>query len=88
MQIISWNCRGLGNPIKAEAVKDLVKMVSLEFVLLKETKIEEKAILLLSKTKWKLTTSKVVNIRGTSWGLPTLWRDENFQLKIQFVTWH
>ena len=88
MHIVSWNYKGLGNPIKAEAVKYLMRMVSSEIILLQETKIEEKALLLLSKTKWKFNLSKDVSARGTSGGLATLWCDENFQLKRSFVTQH
>ena len=69
MQITSWNYRGLGNPTKAEAVKDLLKMVSSEILLLQETKIEEEALLRLSKTKWKLNAGKAVSARGTSGAL-------------------
>ena len=88
MQIVSWSCKGLGNPIKAVAVKYLLKMVSSEILLLQETKIEEEALLLLSKSKWKLTAEKDVNTRGTYGGLATLWHDENFQLKRWIVTQH
>ena len=80
--------QGIGNPIKAEAVKDLMRMVSLEILLLQVTKIKEEALLLLSKTKWKLNAGKAVSARGTSGGLATLWCDENFQLKRWFVTQH
>ena len=51
MQIISWNCRGLGNPKKVEAVKYLLRMEPIDILLLQETKIDEDALLLLSKTK-------------------------------------
>ena len=78
MQTVSWNCKGLGNPTKAEAVKYLLKMVSSNILLLQETKIEEEALLLLSKTKWKLNAGKAVSSRGTSGGLATLWCEENF----------
>ena len=88
MQIIYWNCRGLGNPNKAEAVKDLVRMDSTDILLLQETKIEEEALLLLIKTKWKMNVGKVVNMRGTFGGLATLWCEETFHLKIWFATQH
>ena len=88
MQFISWNCKGLGNPIKAQAVKDLLKMARVEILLLQETKIEEEALLLVSKNKWKLNGGKAVNARGTYGGLTTLCSDENFQLKNWFATQH
>ena len=88
MQITSWNCRGLGNPTKAEAIKDFLKMVSLDIILLQETNIEEDPLLLLRKSKWKLNTGKAVSARGTLGGIGTLWCNENFQLKRWFVTQH
>ena len=78
MQIVSWNCRGLGNPIKAEAVKDLVRMVSYDILLLREAKIDEESLLLLSKSKWKMSAGKAISTRGTSGVLATLWCEENF----------
>ena len=68
MHITSWNCRGLGNPIKAEVVKDLMKLAPSEILLLQETKIEEEALLLISKNKWKLNSGKVVSARGSCGG--------------------
>ena len=78
MQITSWNCRGLGNPKKAEAVKDLLRMEPSDILLLQETKISEDALLLLSKTKWKNNFGKDVSARGTSGGLATLWSKDVF----------
>ena len=72
MQIVSWNCRGLGNPMKSEAVKDILKIESLEILMLKEIKIKGETLLDLSKQKWKKNAGKVVNARGTSRGMETL----------------
>ena len=72
MQTVSWNCRGLGNPTKVEVVKDLLKMVSFDILLLQKTKIEDEALLLFSKTKWNLNANKGVSARGTSGGLAAL----------------
>ena len=88
MQIVSWNYKGLGNPIKSEAVKDLMKMDRFDIILLQETRIDEESLLLLSKSNWKMSAGKVVSARGTSRGLATLWCEENFQLKRWFVTQH
>ena len=88
MWITSWNCRGLGNPIKAEVVKDLMKLAPSENLLLQETKIEEDALILISKNKWKLNSGKAVSARGSCGGLATLWCEENFQLKKEYATQH
>ena len=88
MQVTSWNRRGLGNPIKSKAIKDLMKMASSEILLLQETKIEEEALLLLSKSNWNLNAGKAVSARGSSGGLATLWSEDKFQLNRWFATQH
>ena len=88
MQYVSWNCRGLGNPIKAQAVKDILKMAPAKIILLQETKIEEEALLLLSKNNWKFTSDKAVSAKGTCGGLAMLWCDKNFLLSKFYVTQH
>ena len=88
MQITSWNCRGLGNPIKSKVVKDLMRMASSEILLLQETKIEEESLLLINKNKWKMNPGKAVNARGSCGGLATLWCQESFQLKKGYPTQH
>ena len=88
MQFICWNCRGLVNPIKAESVKDLLRMVSSDILLLQETNIDEESLLLLSNSKWKMSVGKAVNTRGTLGGLTNIWCEGNFHLKNWLVTQH
>ena len=78
----------MGNPNKAEAVKDLLKLDSTDIIMLQETKIEEETLLSLSRTKWKLNVGIAVSLRGSSGGLATLWYEEIFFLKNTFVTHH
>ena len=73
MQIVSWNCRGLGNSTKPEAVKDFLKIETPDILMLQETKIEGGSLLDLSRTKWKLNAGKVVSARGSSGRLTTIW---------------
>ena len=86
MHITSWNFRGLGNPNKVEAVKDLLRMEPSNILLLQETKIYEDALLLLSKTKWKKNSGMAISARGTSGGLETLWSKELFLLKESYAS--
>ena len=86
MKLVSWNCRGLGNPSKIEAVKDLLKIDSPEILMLQETKIEGEALLEISRTKWNKRTGKVVSARGTSGGLATLWNEDSFHLNKHLET--
>ena len=52
MRIVSWNCRGLENPMKIEAVKDLMKAEPVDILMLEETKIEGEGLLEIRKKKW------------------------------------
>ena len=88
MRLISWNCRGLGNPSKAEAIKDLLKMEPSDILMLQETEIEGKALLDTSKMKWKKKAGKAVSSRGSSGGLATLWSEDLFQLNKSHETQH
>ena len=80
--------QGIGNPKKAEAVKDLLRMEPTDILLLQETKIDEEALLFLSKTKWKKNANMVVSVRGTSGCLVTLWFEVKFILNASFVSQH
>ena len=88
MHIVSWNCRGLRNSSKYESVKYLIKMDSLDILLLQETKIEEETILSLIKMKWKKNTRKAVSAQGSSGGIATLWSEDTFLLENSFETHH
>ena len=88
MCLVSWNCRGLGNPSKVEAVKDLLKIEPSDILMLQETKIEGKALLDTSKTKWRKNAGKAVSSRGSSGGLATLWIEDLFQLNKSHETQH
>ena len=88
MKYVSWNCKGLGNTIKVQAVKDLLKMAPAEILLLQETNIGEDALLLLSKNNWNFSMGKVVSAKGTCGGLATLWNEKNFILTNFYVTQH
>lgn len=81
MKLASWNCRGLGNASKAEAVMDLRKIEPIDTLVLQETKIEGQALLDISKSKWKKSASKAVSSRGSSGGLATLSTEDSFSLK-------
>jgi len=63
-------------------------MEPLDILLLQETKIEEDALLSLSRIKWNKNSGKAVSARGTSGALATLWLEDMFQLKSSFATQH
>jgi exonuclease III len=88
MKIISWNCRGLGNSTKIEAVRDLMKVELADILMLQETKIEGEALLEISKNKWQKNTGKTISARGSSGGIATLWKEEQFSLVNSYNTQH
>jgi hypothetical protein len=88
MCVVSWNCRGLGNPSKAEAVKDLLKIESPKILMFQETKIEGETLLAIINQKWKKNVGKTISARGSSGGLATLWAKDKFHLESSFETQH
>ena len=80
MNIVSWNCRGLGNSSKVEAVNDLIRMASPDVLLIQEIKIDEDSLLSISNKKWKMNVGNVVSARGTTGGIATLWTKNAFSL--------
>jgi exonuclease III len=88
MKLTSWNCRGLGNPAKAEAVMDLQKIESTDILMLQETNIEDRMLLDINKSKWKKSVGKAVSSRGSSRGLATLWTEDAFLLNKSYETQH
>ena len=86
MKITSWNCRGLGNPKKAEDMKYLMRMESTRILLLQETKIDKDVLYILRKTNQKMNTGIYVSARSTYGGLATIWLKEKFTLLSSFVS--
>ena len=88
MRYISWNCRGLGSPQKAEAMKDLVRINKPEIILVQETKMEGDLALQAGKLFWKKGPGKAVSSRGASGGLATFWDSSKFELLSFHSTTH
>lgn len=74
--------------MKAATVKDIMKIETLEILMLQETKIEGEALLGLSRMNWKTKAGMAVSARGTSGGLAMVWMEELFQLENSFKTQH
>ena len=49
--------------MKAKAVKDLLKVESIETLMIQETKIEADTLLEIKKSKWKKNKMKVISAR-------------------------
>eukprot|EP00253_Pinus_taeda_P003998 PITA_03998 len=80
MKYISWNCRGLGDRLKEEALKDIVRMYSPEILLIQETKLEDVLLLQASKAIWHKCQGIAVNDRGASRGIASFWDSSKYDL--------
>jgi exonuclease III len=80
MNIVSWNCRGLGSKYRSESVMDLIKTKKPIVLLLQETKLEVNEALSKCKKLWKQSEGQEVSARGASGGLCTLWNNSIFHL--------
>ena len=67
MIFLSFNCRGLANPDKRLALKELIAHKPIDIIFLQETLGDGD---LLSKKRWKLTTSSIaLLVAETLWAL-------------------
>ena len=80
MKILFWNCRVLGSKGNEELMKDLLRLVQPDIVLIQETKMQKEAFLQVSANFWKKGGRTVVSSRGASRGIGTLWGDQKFDI--------
>ena len=85
MNLVSWNCKGLGTSSKVEAMKDLITMALPDVLLLWEAKIEASNLLSIRNHIWKNNAEKAVSARGSFEGLATLWSEDLFSLENSFL---
>jgi exonuclease III len=81
MKLLSWNCRGLGNPQVVRNLSRVVKEKKPTLVILMETKVRRKKIDLI-RQKLNFSSSFAVDCIGRSGGLAMIWNDE-LNLEIQ-----
>lgn len=82
MSIISWNCRGLGNPRTVQVLLDLVNNKKPNFVFLIETRCTSDKLSYL-KTRMQMTGLFVVDSKGRSSGLAMFW---NSAQEVKLIT--
>jgi exonuclease III len=81
MSILSWNCRGLGNPPTVRALHRLVKQKKPFLVFLMETKLRRVQMETIRR-KLEFFNMLTVDCVGKSGGLALLWGDET-EVEIQ-----
>ena len=80
MKYFSWNYRGLGNRLKEEALKDIVRMYSPEILLIQETKLEDLLLLQASKAFWHKGQGRAVSAKGASGRIASFWDSSKYDL--------
>ena len=80
--IVSWNCIGMGNKFKEEALRDMIRLKNPTIILIQETKLDESDMLDVKKQQWKTSVGVSIRARGASRGICALW--DNTLLKLDF----
>ena len=52
MKIVSWNCRGLGNPKKVQIMKGIIKDVRPSILYIQETKLGDAEMISITNRFW------------------------------------
>ena len=81
MNIVSWNCRGLGNPRAIRAFKELIKEKDPIIAFVMETRMEARRVEGL-KNRVGFSNVFAVNRCGRSGGLALFW-DNNVKVNVK-----
>jgi len=65
-----------------------MKVEPTNILMLQETKIKGEALLEINKNKWQKNTGKAISARGSSRGITTLWKEEQFRPVNSYNTQH
>ncbi|XP_042964610.1 uncharacterized protein LOC122298825 [Carya illinoinensis] len=87
MNLLSWNCRGLGNPRAVRILNMLIKAKLPSLVFLLETKCSKSKVEAV-KQLIKFDNCLVVDSVGSSGGLAMMWKNSLEVQLINFTRWH
>ncbi|XP_042954649.1 uncharacterized protein LOC122291063 [Carya illinoinensis] len=87
MKILSWNCRGLGNPQTVQILDVLIKEKKPDLVFLMETKLSYTKASRISK-RFRFQGSVVVEAVGRGGGLMLMWKEESLAELINYSQHH
>lgn len=73
MNLLSWNCRGMGSPCTIRILKDLLKSQNPNFVFLLDSLVEAKEMLDIAN-KLEFENSYAVSRVGIGGGLTVMWK--------------
>ncbi|XP_024200592.1 uncharacterized protein LOC112203927 [Rosa chinensis] len=75
MEILAWNCRGIGNDAAVQGLKKLIHQHHPSFIFLSETKVSDPTYMRNLRLEIGYLNCEVVFSRGQSDGLALFWRD-------------
>ncbi|XP_042950158.1 uncharacterized protein LOC122282274 [Carya illinoinensis] len=87
MNLLSWNCRGLGNPQTVSFLKLLVKEKSPSMIFLMETKCGKERVEAVRRSL-KFEACLVVESRGSAGGLALMWKTNTMVSIYNYSRWH
>jgi exonuclease III len=88
MKVVSWNCRGLGQAEKKEALRKLIRTEKPQILLIQETKLKDDEVLREIKQLWNPSEGVAISARGASGGSCTAWSTQIFKEEQREVTNH
>jgi exonuclease III len=88
MKVVSWNCRGLGQAEKIEALRKLIRIEKPQILLIQETKLKGDEVLREIKQLWNPSEGVAISARGASRGICTAWSTQIFKEEQREVTNH
>ena len=80
MNLVSWNCRGLGGNQKAEEIKRLKFSEKISILTIQGTKMKEKYNMAILNKIWKNGEGKAVSSQGASGCILTWWDKSLYRL--------
>ena len=75
MSLLSWNCRGLGNPQTVNTLKKVIRLEDLNLVFLMKTKSDEEWVK-IARNQCGFKDSHVVPSDGLKGGLALFWKSD------------
>jgi exonuclease III len=80
MKLTSWNCRGFRSKRKEEELKDIIRALKSDILLLQKTNMDNEDLLKAKIVLWRTSQGIAKTARGASGGLGTLWNTMMFDL--------
>lgn len=87
MNLVSWNCQGLGATLAIKALKELTKMNKPSLVFLMETRMKKEKLEKIKRRYWGMRYSFYVDPVGVERGL-ALWWSKGVKVEVMEFSKH